>query len=167
MSIVGIFRQAADKTLTVDPEYLQKELGLVLRQKQDAATILAIKTPEKFIADRSKRIGELFGAVDATGKVTDASGKVSVFFEARMKEYNDLGLPAETARKMAERSAQRFYEDELDLLELEMPGYAQSFQTAAVDHNATIAKNDIAGNEFNKKAYKKELKNKYKKKYSK
>jgi hypothetical protein len=84
-----------------------------------------------------------------------------------LKEYNDLGLPSETARKMAERSAQRFYEDELDLLELEMPGYSQSFQTATVDHNAKIEKNEIAGNDFDQKAYKKKIKAKYAKRYNK
>lgn len=167
-SQLGIFVQDnTSKLITMDPDYLQKELGLILRQKQDAATIKAIAKPEDFIAERSKKIGELFGTWDAnTKKVINANGKVSVFFKARLDEYNALGLPSEVARKMAERSAQRFYEDELELLELEMPGYSQSFQTATVDHNAKIDKNEIAGNDFDRKAYKKKLKKKLKAKYA-
>lgn len=161
----GIFTyDTANKTLVSDPgAYLQKEMGIALRAKQDAATIKAIKTPDDFIKDRSAKIKEMFEVTNGVA----GSGRVTSFFNERLAEYNKLELPSETARKMAERSAQRFYEDELDLLEIAMPGYTQSFQTAAVDHNASIAKNDIAGNDFDKKAYKKKVKAKYAKRYNK
>lgn len=167
--MLGIFKQNnGTKDLEYDPTYLPKELGIVLRAKQDASTIKAISKPEDFIKERSKEIGKLFGDVDAgTGAIKDATGKVSVYFKDRMAEYETLGLPHEMALKMAQRSAQRFYEDELELLEIAMPGYSQSFSTASVEHNATLAKNDIAGNDFDKKAYKKKLKKKMKAKYSK
>ena len=38
------------------------------------------------------------------------------------------------------------YNEELELLELSAPdGYAKAFGIAGVDHNATIAKNEVAG----------------------
>ncbi len=120
--------------------YLQTELGVALRAKQDANLIQSIKDPEKFIGLRSEKIASLFGE----------GGAVTIAFKTRYAELQALFIPEELARSMAKKAALRVYNDELELLELEAPdAYTKAFGIASVEHNAMLAKNDVAGTGLN------------------
>lgn len=168
------FRIFSAEAKDTPQDYLQKELGIKLRSLQDNNSMLAIKEPSIFLKKRDNVIKGMFDAtikkLDDVGVATtdDHDGRVTKHYVARKAELDALGIPSDKAHQLATESAQRLYEEELRILEYSMPsGYQQAFSTVAVDHNATVAKNEIARDEFDKKAYKMKLKNKYKKKYNK
>lgn len=154
-------------------DYLPKELGIVVKSLQDENTMIAIQDPHKFLKKREGIIKGMFDeniAEDKAYGIPKGDGRVTKFYEARIKELNELGMSSDKAHSIAVESARRFFEEELQILEYSMPSaYKQAFSTVAVDHNAKVEKEEIARerDEFDKKAYKKKLKQKYKQKYSK
>ena len=118
-------------------EYIKSEMGVELRKIQDKNTIEAILTPATFITNRSAKIEALFHAT---------TGAVTLAFQSKFKELQDLHLPEDVCKSMAKASAARVYQEQLELLELQAPdGYAKSFGIASTAHNATIQANEIAG----------------------
>ncbi len=122
-------------------DYLKTELGITLRAKQDKNIVESIDQPSAFIAKRSKAINDL----------TDT--KVTDYFNARYKEFIELGLPTEESRNLAMSSAKRFLNEEIAILELQWPGgYQRAFGMANIHHNTTGAVNDLAGTDIGRKA---------------
>lgn len=121
--------------------YLRSEMGIELRKVQDANTIEAIATPATFITNRSAKIDALFHAT---------TGKVTLAFQQKYEELQNLFLPDDVCKSMAKATAARVYQEQLELLELEAPdGYKKSFGIASAAHNATIETNAIAGSGIN------------------
>ncbi len=121
----------------IDPlKYLKTELGTTLKAKQDLNTITAIRDPVKFIEDRSKDIDKI------------VKDKVSTHFEARLKEYQGLGLPSDVCKELALRACHRIYQEELEIMEIAQPGaYEKAFGISNLHHNTAVAASNITNHE--------------------
>lgn len=135
---LGIFTKATDPT-----EFLKDELLITLRATQDKNTIESIKTPAEFVEKRSAQINLLF------------RDKIKPYYDERLEEYKDLHLPEEMVKTMAKKSVMRFYDEQMELLELTQPGaYQKAFGVVAVNHNASIVQDKIAVDDSYEKYYK-------------
>ncbi len=120
-------------------QYLKNELFIELKKTQDLNRIESISAPADFIKKRSEAIDALFAP----------EGAVSKYFRTKMLDLQALNLPGELSRQMAMKGAEHVLSDELQILELQWPGcYESAFGTAKVDHNATIAKTNIADDDI-------------------
>lgn len=135
--------------------YLQRNLGVTLRNQQDANTIMAIKDPAAFIELRNAKINAMFGVESTVGGVKiEPSNEIVDHFAKQLERYQKAGLSEDIAREMATRSTARLYQEELDYYDMLNPGaYNKAFGVASLDHNNTMAK-DVLSNDEAVKQYK-------------
>ena len=93
--------------------YLKKELGVSLQTLQEDSIVEAIAQPENFMKKRKAALN-------------DASDLSATAFTEAVKEFSQLGLPDETVKALALKRAQRSYDDKLEVLNIQMPGYSRA-----------------------------------------
>lgn len=119
-------------------KYLQRNLGVTLKLRQDSNTMEAIKDPTKFLATRATAINDMFAE----------KGEIVIHFQQLMKKYSEAGLPDDICREMAMRSANRMYQEDLEYQDMLAPNsYQKAFGIAGLEHNTTIARDVITNDE--------------------
>lgn len=127
------------RKVTPAEAHLHKELGIQLRLQQDISTLQAISDPVEFMKGREVHI---------QGIVKDAADH----YRKVIKKYNDLGFPDSAANAIAMDSAEKYYNNELNILEYALPGAfnaaystanAKGIENRAKYTLATQANNDL------------------------
>lgn len=155
---------------------LASDLGVTLQAKQDSNLIKAIADPSNFIRYRQNTILNMFDDKDRdcgeknndnTVKLTKGEGLVTAMYTAKLKEYKEIGIPERQAQMLATKAANSLYEQNLEILELTMPGaYQKAYGTSLIKHEATVAASNLSEMEMQQK-WKQEYKAKKKAKKAK
>lgn len=126
-------------------DYLSRNLGWSLNKNRDIKSIAALTDPKQFVIDRQTEVD------------TIVTKKVQPYFEERLKEFYELGLPDDVSKELALKQASRIYQDQLEMLEIGAPNaYKQAFGLGNLQRENMNAAYDIATVEKNAvRAYKK------------
>ena len=113
-----VVTNAVIRKTTPAQTFLERELGVQLRLQQDEMTLKAINKPEEFMKIREEKVHNLMT-------------NVASHYRNVLQQYYNLGFPDSTANEIAFRSAERMYEEELNILEYALPGGYRNAYTAA------------------------------------
>jgi hypothetical protein len=144
--------------------YVARELGIKLNIVREASLAQAMQDPEGWLTQRAARLAggdytDITGAGVTISKDDSINGKVAEHYKSKLEAYEKANYPAEVAMAKANASSNRYLEELMEDLEIELPGGATIWASAAhhmADKNARF--NMATGSaEVNEKAIYKRL----------